>query len=92
MRSLARSNPARLFRYRKRAYSHEVLAYVTTILKLPKTTEGCIVECGCYKGSSTAKFSLAAKYSGRKLVVFDSFEGIPENDERHGKNIFGGPA
>ena len=47
------------------------------------------MEAGCFKGGSTSKFSIAAKWAGRKLVVFDSFEGIPENDEAHDKNIFG---
>lgn len=39
---------------------------------------GPIVECGCYKGGSTAKLSLLAKYTQRKLYVFDSFKGLPE--------------
>jgi len=47
------------------------------------------VEAGCFKGGSTAKFSSVAKSLNRKLVVFDSFEGIPENDEEHKKSIFG---
>ncbi len=39
---------------------------------------GPIVECGCYKGGSTAKLSLLAEYTQRKLYVFDSFQGLPE--------------
>lgn len=70
----------------------EMLGYVLTILTTPSTIKGCFVEAGCYKGGSTAKFSLVAKLANRRLVVFDSFEGIPENDEPHDKNIFGGPA
>lgn len=70
----------------------EILAFVTAILTMPRSVRGCFVEAGCFKGGSTAKFSLAAYYSGRDLVVFDSFEGIPENDEAHSVNIFGGPA
>ena len=35
---------------------------------------------------------LAAHLAGKKLYVFDSFEGIPENQEQHRKNIFGGAA
>ena len=38
---------------------------------------GEIVECGCYAGGSSAKLSLVAKILGRKLTVFDSFEGLP---------------
>jgi O-methyltransferase len=70
----------------------EMLRFIRAILTLPSGTRGSVVEAGCYKGSSTAKFSLAADIAGRTLVVFDSFEGIPENDESHEKNIFGGPA
>ncbi len=67
----------------------EVLPFIRTILTLPSDKEGVIVEAGCFKGASTAKFSLAADITGRTLVVFDSFRGIPENDELHDKNIFG---
>jgi O-methyltransferase len=38
---------------------------------------GPIVECGCFKGGSTAKLSLLAKMTNRKLFVCDSFEGLP---------------
>lgn len=68
----------------------EILTFIRTILVLPSEKKGVIVEAGCFKGSSTAKFSLAADITERTLVVFDSFEGIPENDEPHTKNIFGG--
>lgn len=70
----------------------EILSYVTTLLTLPQTVRGSVVEAGCYKGGSTAKFSLAAKAAHRRLIVFDSFEGLPENVELHDKNIFNRPA
>jgi O-methyltransferase len=53
---------------------------------------GVIVEAGCYKGGSTAKFSLMAEKVNRDLVVFDSFQGIPENAEPHEKDMFGNRA
>lgn len=67
----------------------EILEYVTSILEMPPTIKGYFVEAGCYKGGSTSKFSIAAALSNRKLVVFDSFKGIPDHDESHDKNIFG---
>lgn len=67
----------------------QMLEFATTILQLPADVPGVIVEAGCFKGGSTAKFSLAARAAGRTLVVFDSFEGIPPNDEDHGHNLFG---
>jgi O-methyltransferase len=56
---------------------------------LTNSAEGVIVEAGSFKGGSTAKLSLVAKLAGRRLIVFDSFEGLPDHDERHGKTIFG---
>lgn len=38
---------------------------------------GAIVECGCYAGGSSAKLSILASLLGRRLIVFDSFEGLP---------------
>jgi len=70
----------------------EILSFIRTILTLPPDRKGCVVEAGSFKGSSTAKFSLAADIAGRTLVVFDSFEGFPANDEPPHKNIFGGDA
>ncbi len=67
----------------------EILSYVEHILCLPKDAPPVVVEAGCFKGGSTAKFSLAAKLAGKRLYVFDSFEGLPDIHEEHGKNIFG---
>lgn len=66
----------------------DILTFARMILLAPP---GVVVEAGCFKGGSTAKFSLIAEKAGRDLLVFDSFEGIPENTEPHAKNIFGGP-
>ncbi|MBV9302341.1 MAG: class I SAM-dependent methyltransferase [Acidobacteriaceae bacterium] len=68
----------------------EIFAPIKAILALPPEVPGVIVEAGCCKGGSTAKLSLAAALAGRELVVFDSFEGIPDNSEPHDKNIWGG--
>lgn len=38
---------------------------------------GMVVEAGCYAGGSSAKLSIIAKLMNRRLVVFDSFEGLP---------------
>lgn len=39
--------------------------------------DGAFVECGCFTGGSTAKLSVLAEVTGRELVAFDSFEGLP---------------
>ena len=51
---------------------------VTRLLSVPKATEGVVGEFGCFNGFSTATLSLACAMTGRRLVVFDSFEGLPE--------------
>jgi O-methyltransferase len=38
---------------------------------------GPIVEAGTYNGSSACKLSLIAKLCKRRLIVFDSFKGLP---------------
>jgi hypothetical protein len=47
---------------------------------------GVIVECGSFRGGSTATLSAACKKAGRELHVFDSFCGLPEpkaEDQNH---------
>jgi hypothetical protein len=58
----------------------EHVAMATAILRIPRAFEGCVVECGCYKGGSTTNLSLVSALCGRELVVFDSFAGLPEPD------------
>lgn len=70
---------------------HEAMAMIQSILDVPPSVDGVIVEAGCFKGGSSAKLSLAAKACGRKLVVFDSFAGMPANEESHGPSGHVGP-
>lgn len=48
-----------------------------------KGIEGDFVECGTYKGGTAAVLS---KYmgAGRRLYLYDSFEGLPETSEKDG--------
>jgi O-methyltransferase len=59
----------------------EILTVSDRIFRRPNAP--VVVEAGSGSGSSTAKLSLAAQIVGGKLHVFDSFQGIPENDEKH---------
>jgi O-methyltransferase len=54
---------------------------VTRLLTLPRQLEGSVAEFGCYKGFSTASLSAACALTGRRLVVFDSFEGLPPTQD-----------
>jgi O-methyltransferase len=71
----------------------EIFAFIGAMLALPRSVPGVVVEAGCFKGGSTAKFSLAAPFTGRNLVVFDSFQGMPDHGQSqmvsivHGKSI-----
>ncbi|HUZ93272.1 MAG TPA: TylF/MycF/NovP-related O-methyltransferase [Candidatus Paceibacterota bacterium] len=68
---------------------NELLTIARRILNLGEGVPGAIIEAGAFHGGSTAKLSLVAKLCGRKLHTFDSFEGMPENAEVHGKSIYG---
>jgi O-methyltransferase len=57
-------------------WEHVVIA--ESILCVPASLEGVVVECGCFKGASAASLSLACSLVGRRLTVFDSFSGLPE--------------
>ena len=54
------------------------LAMAMKILETPPEVPGDIVECGTWKGASAANLSLVCRIVGRKLKIFDSFEGLPE--------------
>ncbi|QPJ65965.1 MAG: methyltransferase [Candidatus Nitrohelix vancouverensis] len=69
----------------------EMLSLLRSAFSASRNASGVFVEAGCYKGGSSAKFSLAAKLTGRKLFLFDSFRGIPQHEENHTTNIYGRP-
>ena len=47
------------------------------LLETPPYVKGDVVECGCWKGGATVNLSLICEITGRKLIVYDSFEGLP---------------
>lgn len=53
------------------------LAMAVKLLEIPPEVTGDVVECGCFRGGSTANLSLICEIAGRRLVVYDSFEGLP---------------
>src|SRR5437867_12051249 len=55
------------------------LAMALKILETPPEVEGDIVECGTWKGGSAANLSLVCRITGRRLRIYDSFEGLPES-------------
>jgi O-methyltransferase len=63
--------------------------FLLAMFELPPDVEGCIVEAGAYKGGGTAKISLVARHVQRDFFVFDSFQGLPDNNEPHEKSVLG---
>jgi len=55
---------------------------VTRLLQVPASMDGAVAEFGCFKGLSTSSLSLACALANRRLIVFDSFEGLPAPDEK----------
>jgi O-methyltransferase len=56
--------------------AHMIMAM--KILETSPETPGDVIECGTWKGGSGTNLSLVCKITGRKLRVYDSFEGLPE--------------
>lgn len=65
----------------------EHLAIASHIIGMPPSVEGCVIECGCFKGGSTVNLSLAAAQAGRELHVFDSFDGLPTPVNGDGEHV-----
>jgi len=63
------------------------LAMAMKLLETAPDVPGDVIECGTWKGGSATNLSLVCKIVGRKLRIFDSFEGLPtgEPDDREAK-------
>ena len=48
------------------------------ILSMPINSKGVLIECGSFEGASTSVMSIGAKLINKKLIVYDSFEGLPD--------------
>lgn len=62
------------------------LAMALKIFETPPNVAGDILECGTWQGGSAVNLSLVCKMTGRKLLIYDSFEGLPEGkaEDRQG--------
>jgi O-methyltransferase len=66
----------------------EMLTVADRVLRLAGRPGLTVLEAGAGKGGGTAKLSLVARLAGARLLVCDSFRGMPPNAERH-ENIYG---
>ena len=69
-------------------WDNQIYVFLDALLDL-ENVPGVIVEAGCFQGIGTAKISHVAEATDRDLIVFDSFEGLPPNEEPHEKSIQG---
>src|ERR1041384_1165097 len=53
------------------------LAMALKLLELPPEESGAVVECGTWKGGTAVNLSIVCKLTGRRLIICDSFEGLP---------------
>ncbi len=53
------------------------LCMAVKLFEIPPDEPGVVVECGCFRGGTTANLSLICDVVGRELYVYDSFEGLP---------------
>lgn len=56
---------------------HATLA--NEILAIDPNLPGDVIECGCYKGASSAALSIVCAITNRKLIICNSFEGLPDD-------------
>jgi O-methyltransferase len=59
----------------------EHVVVIQHLWRVPREVGGVVAEFGCFKGLSTASLSLACRLAGRRLIVFDSFAGLPPPQE-----------
>jgi len=67
---------------------HVVLA--REILSVPPDVQGDVVECGVWKGASSASLSWVCDLVKRRLWVCDSFEGLPNDGMRRHEGLHTG--
>lgn len=72
------------------SYVIEHLIMATEIMKVPKALEGCVVECGTFKGGSATNLSLVCELCNRSIEIFDSFQGLPEPSEADREHVLVG--
>lgn len=72
------------------------LAMALKLFETPPDQAGDVIECGTFKGGSAANLSLVCRITGRKLRIFDSFQGLPAGEPgdreaaHYGKGDFAG--
>ena len=58
--------------------SNSEIEYILRVARECLKTSGDFVELGCYKGDTSLMLAEILKGLGKKLWIYDSFEGLPE--------------
>lgn len=82
---------ARVQRFVPCPHSLDEIGELARALAVRRSLAGAVVECGCFKGGSTARLSLLCESFDRRLVVFDSFDGLPEPEPWDAEHQIGRP-
>jgi O-methyltransferase len=56
------------------------LVMALKLFELDPAIPGVVIECGTWKGGNAANLSLCCELVGRKLLIFDSYQGLPPGD------------
>ena len=59
-----------------------------SVLALNPKKLSSIVECGVFKGATSVVLSIGAKITGRKLILYDSFEGLPNGEKNISRRYY----
>jgi len=85
-------NPERINKkdYNSIQISPQELLYIARYLYFLNSygVAGDVLECGCFKGFSSCCLSWVCNFLGKKLIIADSFEGLPINYETTGKKSY----
>lgn len=68
------------------------LAMALKLLEMPPDVAGDVLECGTWHGGSATNLSLICRIVGRRLKIYDSFEGLPagESGDREARHYKAG--
>ena len=58
--------------------SNSEIEYILRVARECLKTSGDFVELGCYRGDTSLMLAEILKGLGKKLWIYDSFEGLPE--------------
>ena len=65
-----------------------IMCKVLELNKAKNCNTSTIVECGTFKGATAIALSIACKITNRKLIIYDSFKGLPNSEREIGKRNY----